>query len=106
MNSMKLVIPLHFISLKKTPNDAVTPQCHSAVPVLIIFGKIYFLSITEKEFFHEIKRDGMTIFMDFMHWWPILSHTRLPPCTWLLIGFLIARATVAMATELCMSWLM
>ena len=25
-NSMKLVIPLHFISCKKTPNDAVTPQ--------------------------------------------------------------------------------
>ena len=24
MNSMKLVIPLHFISRKKTPNDAVT----------------------------------------------------------------------------------
>ena len=29
MNSMKLVIPLHFISWKKTPNDAVTPQCLS-----------------------------------------------------------------------------
>ena len=26
MNSMKLVIPLHFISWKKTRNDAVTPQ--------------------------------------------------------------------------------
>ena len=26
MNSMKLVIPLHFISYKKIPNDAVTPQ--------------------------------------------------------------------------------
>ena len=26
MNSMKLVIPLDFISRKKTPNDAVTPQ--------------------------------------------------------------------------------
>ena len=29
MNSMKLVIPLHFISRKKTPNDAVTPQRQS-----------------------------------------------------------------------------
>ena len=29
MNSMKLVIPLHFISQKKTPNDAVTPQRQS-----------------------------------------------------------------------------
>ena len=26
MKSMKLVIPLHFISWKKTPNDVVTPQ--------------------------------------------------------------------------------
>ena len=26
MNSMKFVILLHFISSKKTPNDAVTPQ--------------------------------------------------------------------------------
>ena len=29
MNFMKLVIHLHFISYKKTPNDAVTPQCQS-----------------------------------------------------------------------------
>ena len=29
MNSMKLVIQLLFISLKKTPNDAVTPQHQS-----------------------------------------------------------------------------
>ena len=29
MNSMKLVFPLHFISRKKTPNDAVTPQRQS-----------------------------------------------------------------------------
>ena len=29
MNSMKLVIPLHFIPRKKTPNDAVTPQRQS-----------------------------------------------------------------------------
>ena len=29
MNSMKLVIPLHFISWKRTPNDAVTPQRQS-----------------------------------------------------------------------------
>ena len=27
MNSMKLVIPLHFALWKKTPNDAVTQQC-------------------------------------------------------------------------------
>ena len=29
MKSMKLVIPLHLISWKKTPNDAVTPQRQS-----------------------------------------------------------------------------
>ena len=29
MNSMKLVNPLYFISLKKTPNDDVTPQRQS-----------------------------------------------------------------------------
>ena len=29
MNSMKLVIPLHLTSWKKTPNDAVTPQRQS-----------------------------------------------------------------------------
>ena len=30
MNSMKFIIPLHYISWKKkTPNDAVTPQCQS-----------------------------------------------------------------------------
>ena len=29
MNSMKLVIPLHFISCEKTPNDTVMPQRQS-----------------------------------------------------------------------------
>ena len=29
MNTVKLVIPLHFIALKQTPNDAVTPQRQS-----------------------------------------------------------------------------
>ena len=29
MDSMKLVIPLHLISRKKTPNDDVTPQRQS-----------------------------------------------------------------------------
>ena len=29
MNSMKRVIPLHFISWERTPNDAATPQCQS-----------------------------------------------------------------------------
>ena len=32
MNSMKLVIPIHVISLKKTPNDAVIPQMTVTMP--------------------------------------------------------------------------
>ena len=37
----------------------------------IIFGKMHFLLISENEFTHEIKRDGITSFMDFM-WWHIM----------------------------------
>ena len=44
----------------------ILTNINSAVPVLFIFGKIYFLPITEKEFFHEIKRDRMTSFVEFM----------------------------------------
>ena len=33
---------------------------------LIIFDEMHFLLISENEFFHEIKRDGRTNFMDFM----------------------------------------
>ena len=29
---------------------------------LVIFGKIHFLLISEKDFFHETKRDGVTSF--------------------------------------------
>ena len=34
----------------------VEPWFHA----LIIFGKMYFLLISENEFFHEVKRDGIT----------------------------------------------
>ena len=47
---MKLVIPLHFISLKT----------QFLILALIIFGKMHFLLISENNFFHEIKRDGIT----------------------------------------------
>ena len=50
MKSMKLVILLHFI------------------PALIIFGKMHFLLMSENLIFHEIKRDGITSFMDLMLW--------------------------------------
>ena len=32
----------------------------------IIFGKMHFQLIYENEFFHEIKYNGMTSFMEFM----------------------------------------
>ena len=35
-------------------------------PALIIFGKMLFPQISENEFTHEIKRDGITSFMHFM----------------------------------------
>ena len=34
---------------------------------LIIAGKDHFLLISENEIFHEIKCNGMTSFMEFMH---------------------------------------
>ena len=36
-----------------------------AVAILIIFGKIHFLLVSENYFFHEIKRDRRANFMDF-----------------------------------------
>ena len=65
-NSVKLVIPLHFISWKKTPNDAVTPQRQSqftakmkanAVPRLLS-------SLVWIDQYNEC--NGMTSFMEFM----------------------------------------
>ena len=37
-----------------------------AVATLIIFGQMHFLLISENEFTHEIKCNGMTSFMKFM----------------------------------------
>ena len=68
MNSMKLDIPLHFISWKKTPNDAVTQQCQSqftpkmkanAVPRLLS-------SLVWIDQYNEC--NGMTSFMEFMYY--------------------------------------
>ena len=65
-NSMKLVIPLHFISWKEAPNDAVTPQRQSqftpkmnanAVPRLLS-------SLVWIDQYNEC--NGMTHFMEFM----------------------------------------
>ena len=80
VNSMKLVIPLHFISWKKTPNDAVTPQSQSqftpkmkanTVPRLLsslvwIDSGVEVSQNRLESFFHEIKCNGMMNFMEFM----------------------------------------
>ena len=71
MNSMKLVIPLHFISWKKKSFSDISrkwilPNMIRAVAALIIFGQMHFLLISENEFTHEIKCNGMTSFMKFM----------------------------------------
>ena len=80
MNSMKLVIPLHFISGKKTPNDAVTPQRQSqftpkmkanAVPRLLsslvwidqyneCSGKTSFMVFMNSEFIVHLTQGGLT----------------------------------------------
>ena len=64
MNSMKPVIPLHFISWKKT---------HFVILAGSAFYQLWFgrrplqsFLISENEFTHEIKCHGMTSFMDFM----------------------------------------
>ena len=66
MNSMKLVIPLHFISRRETPNDAVTPQRQiqftpkmkaNAVPRLLS-------SLVWIDQYNEC--NGMTSFMEFI----------------------------------------
>ena len=67
MNSMKLVIPLHFISWKKTPNGSVTPQRQSqftpkmkanAVPRLLS-------SLVWIDQYNEC--NGIKSFMEFMY---------------------------------------
>ena len=35
-------------------------------PALIKFDKMHFLPMSKNEFFHEIKCDGITNFMEFM----------------------------------------
>ena len=71
MKSMKLVLPSHFYFVKKksfsdTSRKCILPNIIRAVPVLIIFGKMPFLLISEDEFIHEIKCNRMKSFMDFM----------------------------------------
>ena len=53
----------HFLILA---GSAFLPNMIRAVPALIIFGKIHLLVTSENEFFHGIKPDRTTSFMDFM----------------------------------------
>ena len=46
--------------------SALLPSMINAVTVPIIFGKTHFLLISENEFYHEIKCNGITSFMEFM----------------------------------------
>ena len=63
MKSMKLV--RHVLFHKKTQFSDISRKCIlpnmiTVESALVIFGKMHFLAISENEFFHEIKRDGIT----------------------------------------------
>ena len=70
MKSMKLVIPSRFYFMKKLifwnwqevdfAETWLGWLTAARLTTLIILGKIHFLLISENEFFHEIKRDGIT----------------------------------------------
>ena len=66
LNSMKPVIPLHCISWKKTPNDAVTPQHQSQFTPKMKANRVSCLlsSLVWIDWYHEC--NGMTSFMEFM----------------------------------------
>ena len=44
----------------------ILPNMIGAVTASIIFGKTHALLVSENEFFHELKRNRMTRFMEFM----------------------------------------
>ena len=75
MNSMKLVFPSHFISCKKTPNDAVTPQRQSQFTPKMKANAILRLlsSLVWIDQYNEC--NGLTSFMEFM-----ISHAAMPCC--------------------------
>ena len=66
INSTKLVIPLHFISWKKTPNDAVTPQRQSQFTPKMKANAVLRLlsSLVWVDQYNECNR--RTSFMEFM----------------------------------------
>ena len=64
MNSMKLLIPLHFISWRKTPDDAVTPKRQSQFTPNINAVLRLLSSFVWIDLYNECNR--MTSFMEFM----------------------------------------
>ena len=73
MNSMKLVLLLHFISWKKTPNDAVTPQRQSQFTPKMKENAVPRLLSSLVWIDHYNECNGMTSFMEFML--GLLSHS-------------------------------
>ena len=69
MNSMKLVILLHFISWKKTPNDAVTPQRQSQFTPKMTANAVPRLLSSLVWIDQYNQCNGITSFMKFMQSW-------------------------------------
>ena len=65
MNSLKLVIPLQFISWKKTPNDAVTPQRQGQFTPKMKANVVPRLLSSLVWIDHHNQCNGMTSFMEF-----------------------------------------
>ena len=91
MNSMKLVIPFHFISWKKTPNDAVTPQRQSQFTPKMKANAVprWLSSLVWTDQDNEC--NGITSFMEFMIYFE-------SPKTWISI-WLYSRKRKAKASE-------
>ena len=73
MNSMKLVIPFHFMEKLCFCywQEVHVNQYDWSGSTLIFYDKMDFLLVLENGFLHEIKCDGITGFTDFMriHFW-------------------------------------
>ena len=64
MNSMNTCNSVTFYFMKNSFSDisrkCIVPNMIRVVPASTIFSKMQFMVISENEFFHEIKRDGIT----------------------------------------------
>ena len=79
MNSMKLVIPSHFTSWKKTPNDAVTPQRQSQFTPKMKANVVPCLLSSLVWIDQCNECNGITSFMEFMIWasFKLLPHRQI-----------------------------